>query len=78
MIRPLQRRSETWSAYPIGADLRHSQRRSIFWLGSVLRTWQQRMIQRIDLADLDDHLIADIGLTRGQVAREASKPFWRP
>jgi hypothetical protein len=25
----------------------------------------------------DKHLLADIGLTRGQALREAGKPFWR-
>jgi uncharacterized protein YjiS (DUF1127 family) len=26
---------------------------------------------------LDDHLLHDIGLSRSDVEREASKPFWR-
>lgn len=78
MARPVRHRSASLQLMVTDADPRRLQRGSIDLLGTVLRTWQQRMIQRIDLADLDDHLIADIGLTRGQVAREASKPFWRP
>jgi uncharacterized protein YjiS (DUF1127 family) len=38
-----------------------------------------RRRQRHALADLaeDKHRLADIGLTREQVLREAGKPFWR-
>lgn len=33
--------------------------------------------QRRALLDLDDRLLADIGLTRDDAWREARKPFWR-
>ncbi len=46
------------------------------WL-QVIATWIARSRQRRDLADLSDHLLKDIGLTRAQAAREAAKPFWR-
>lgn len=36
-----------------------------------------RRRQRRALADLDPHLLADIGLTAADVARECRKPFWR-
>ena len=39
--------------------------------------WLNRRNQRIALAELDDHLIADIGYTRSELARECSKCFWR-
>jgi uncharacterized protein YjiS (DUF1127 family) len=29
------------------------------------------------LLKLDDHLLRDIGVTRAQARREASKPFWQ-
>ncbi|UUP17959.1 DUF1127 domain-containing protein [Nitratireductor thuwali] len=36
-----------------------------------------RRRQRLHLAELDDRLLADIGLTRCDVKRECAKPFWR-
>lgn len=38
--------------------------------------WQHRASQRTHLRDLDDRLLKDMGLTRTDVFREASKPFW--
>jgi uncharacterized protein YjiS (DUF1127 family) len=35
--------------------------------------WQQRQT----LLELDDHLLADIGVSREQALREASKRFWQ-
>jgi uncharacterized protein YjiS (DUF1127 family) len=48
-------------------------------LADTLSLWMARQGQRHALADLaeDKHLLADIGLTREQALREASKPFWR-
>jgi len=39
--------------------------------------WRDRSRQRRTLMRLDDHLLHDIGLSRSDVEREASKPFWR-
>lgn len=36
-----------------------------------------RWRQRRDLADLDDYLLRDIGVTREQARREAGRPFWQ-
>lgn len=44
----------------------------------AVETWLSRRRQRLDLAELDDRLLADIGLTRADVARETAKPFWQP
>ncbi len=41
-----------------------------------LVAWQRRMAERYTLAELDDFLLEDIGLTRADVARELRKPFW--
>ncbi|MCT7376857.1 DUF1127 domain-containing protein [Chelativorans salis] len=40
--------------------------------------WRQRALERRHLCDLSDRLLADIGLTRADVDRKASKPFWQP
>jgi uncharacterized protein YjiS (DUF1127 family) len=36
----------------------------------------ERRRQRHALLELDDHLLADIGLTREQALREAGKSLW--
>lgn len=43
-----------------------------------LRLWSGRAAQREALAELDDRLLRDIGLTRREVLRESGKPPWRP
>jgi uncharacterized protein YjiS (DUF1127 family) len=45
------------------------------WL-AALRRMHERRRQRLALLKLDDHLLRDIGITRGQAQREASKPYW--
>ena len=45
---------------------------------NVLLTWQERAAQRHALGRLDDRMLADLGLSRVDVAIELSKPFWRP
>ena len=42
-----------------------------------IRIWRERARQRRHLAGLNDHMLRDIGLTRGDVMAEFSKPFWR-
>lgn len=39
--------------------------------------WTRRSQERLHLKELDDHLLQDLGLSREQVEREISKPFWR-
>ena len=49
------------------------------WQGAIAatgRVWSRRR-QRQALLELDDRLLADIGITRDQAVGEASKPFWR-
>jgi uncharacterized protein YjiS (DUF1127 family) len=49
------------------------------WLRTLL-FWNERSRQRKalgELADLNDYLLKDIGLTRDEALREAEKPFWR-
>jgi uncharacterized protein YjiS (DUF1127 family) len=44
-------------------------------VGLVL-TWQERSRERRHLAELPDHVLRDVGLSRADVAHEAAKPFW--
>ena len=45
---------------------------------ATLRIWRERARQRRALSKLDDHLLADIGLTRADAERECAQPFWCP
>ena len=47
-------------------------------LVALLVLWYERARQRSRLAELDDHLLQDIGKTREQALVEAGKPFWQP
>jgi uncharacterized protein YjiS (DUF1127 family) len=40
-------------------------------------TWAERAAERRHLAELDDHLLRDIGLNRADVEAISTKPFWR-
>jgi len=56
-------------------------RQLAWWLGracEAVLTWAERTRQRRQLAELDDYMLRDIGLTRADVAGETRKPFWRP
>ena len=42
-----------------------------------LARWYDRHLQRLDLAEIDDHLLRDLGLTPEDVRRECAKFFWQ-
>ncbi|MEM7091193.1 MAG: DUF1127 domain-containing protein [Pseudomonadota bacterium] len=44
---------------------------------AAVTRWQIRRRTRINLSQLDDRLLTDIGLSRRQARRESSLPFWR-
>jgi uncharacterized protein YjiS (DUF1127 family) len=44
---------------------------------SLLATWRRRAADRQHLCGLDSHMLRDVGLSRGDVEVEISKPFWR-
>lgn len=46
------------------------------WTGWLVRFWRNWETRR-QLADLDDHLLRDLGLTRDQALREADKLPWK-
>jgi len=43
----------------------------------LLRHWLEIKQQRRRLAQLDDYMLRDIGLTRADVQAEIEKPFWQ-
>ena len=45
---------------------------------NMLLTWQDRARQRHVLAQLDERCLADLGLSRVDVALETRKSFWQP
>ena len=56
-------------------------RLSAFALVRRLGAWcvrcQQRYEQRRHLAELDERMLKDVGITPRQAERESAKPFWR-
>jgi len=76
-LTPLPRPPE--SCPPESWDGFAGMREDVFnWLLETLLIWQERAAQRWALQQLDDHLLKDIGVSRADALREASKPFWRP
>lgn len=60
-------------------SLRASEVIHLAW-GRALKTmylWWQRARTRRQLAELDDRILADVGLDRVEARREAAKPFWQ-
>lgn len=62
-----------WQNFPPHSGLR----RTLMALATRADACLARSRQRRALAELDDRLLRDIGLTAYDVTREASKPFWR-
>lgn len=59
-------------------------RERLAWAVRAMRLWPSWRRERRALADLveaaesSDHLLRDIGLSRGEAWAESAKPFWRP
>jgi uncharacterized protein YjiS (DUF1127 family) len=45
---------------------------------ALVREWLRRSRTRHEIAELDEHLLRDIGLTRLDVMVESRKHFWQP
>lgn len=52
-------------------------RRRTARLGAPLAAMIERARQRRALANLDDALLRDIGVTRAEARRETGKPMWK-
>jgi len=46
-------------------------------ISKTLRDWRRRMHDRARLAELDERMLKDIGLTRVDAEFLINKPFWR-
>jgi uncharacterized protein YjiS (DUF1127 family) len=75
--------NKTCSATVVGptptdlAKERRSRKYSLtYWISFVSRCLERRR-QRQALLQLDDRMLADIGLSRSQAFEEANKPFWK-
>jgi uncharacterized protein YjiS (DUF1127 family) len=44
---------------------------------AIVRQWLRRSRTRHDVAELDEHLLRDIGLTRFDAVVESRKHFWQ-
>ncbi len=50
-------------------------------ISRIVSLWLDRRRRRQalrDLAERNNYLLADVGLTQEEALREAAKPFWRP
>ena len=59
------------------ADHARPVRRALVAAVGLLATWAERHRERRALLGLDDAMLKDVGLGRGDAFREAAKPFWR-
>ena len=52
---------------------------TVFLAGSsaAIGVWLERRRSRRHLIRLSDHMLRDIGVSRGEAGVEAEKPFWR-
>ncbi len=56
---------------------RYEQRRGLLArFAATLKSWQDRYAMRQHLTEMPEHMLNDIGITRGQALLEARKPFW--
>lgn len=44
---------------------------------ALIRGWMERSRDRMRLLELDDYMLADIGMTRREAERLVNQPFWR-
>ena len=47
------------------------------WLMATFREWGRRSREREQISQMDERTLKDIGITRAEALRLASKPFWR-
>ena len=65
------------SKFLVSALPQFAARRPSVSLWRIVDTWLHRYSSRRHLAELDDYMLKDVGLTRVDADREAFKPFWQ-
>jgi uncharacterized protein YjiS (DUF1127 family) len=63
----------TWQDFPPQSSIR----RTLARIAGQYGAWVSITRERRALAELDDRLLRDIGITRYDAAHEVAKPFWR-
>ena len=46
-------------------------------LSDLIGAWERRARERRMMAEMSDHMLKDLGISRGDAVRESQKPFWR-
>ncbi|MCB9948081.1 MAG: DUF1127 domain-containing protein [Rhodospirillaceae bacterium] len=59
------------------SHLGHGVGHAVHEMVQTLHVWQERARARRQLAELDDHMLQDIGIDRDSLEHEIDKPFWR-
>jgi uncharacterized protein YjiS (DUF1127 family) len=70
-------KASRWVPYGAKPQTRGWLRSFAFACTRPIAIWADRARQRRTLANLDDHMLRDIGITRGQARRECARSFWR-
>lgn len=50
---------------------------ALVYLSDLLFTWEHRARERRILAEMSNHMLKDLGISRTDARREAEKPLWR-
>lgn len=73
----MARYDDTVHATQVGMPARQFTVGALRHLGGTISSWLARSRQRKALAELDDRMLREIGITPTEAIREAGRPFWR-
>ena len=65
------------SGLETGTDFSAAAANALHWMVRTVNIWAGRRRQRLDLAQLSDDALKDIGLDLLDARRESDKPFWQ-
>ncbi|MBT0964035.1 DUF1127 domain-containing protein [Denitromonas iodatirespirans] len=68
---------KTCAPAPLRAELGTVLQQALRAARITLKTWIKRSRDRRDLREMEEHLLRDVGISRGQANFEGNKPFWR-